>query len=300
VADAIAQHYQPLGPNDACPSAPVSVCVALADKVDTLAGFWAINEKPTGSKDPYALRRAALGVIRLVVENRLRLHLIPIFEEALRLQELDKLEEERKAKEGKSTLSSFRLTVHVNAPGWDRQVDQDALSLLEFLCDRLKVLLRDQGVRHDLITAVMACGGEDDLVRLLSRVEALAGFLASDDGANLLTAYRRAANIVRIEEKKDKRAYQGAVQADSLRQAEEKTLFSHLADASKGAQIALRSEDFTAAMAAMARLRQPVDAFFDEVTVNAEDKTLRENRLQLLGAIGATLAEVADFSKIEG
>src|SRR3546814_1318192 len=144
--------------------------------------------------------------------------------------------------------------------------------LLDFFAERLKVVLRDQGVRRDLIAAVMARGGEDDLVRLLARVEALGSFLASDDGANLLTAYRRAANIVRIEEKKDKRAYAGAVQAEKLSQAEEKTLFSHLSDASKGAQIALGSEDFTAAMAAMARLRQPVDAFFDAVTVNAEDK----------------------------
>ena len=269
VADAIAQHYQPLGPNDNCPSAPVSVCVALADKIDTLVGFWIIGEKPTGSKDPYALRRAALGVIRLVVENRLRLPLAEAF----------------------AAAQAEYAGLSAAAVGDD---------LLDFFGERLKVVLRDQGVRHDLITAVMARGGEDDLVRLLARVEALGAFLASDDGANLLTAYRRAANIVRIEEKKDKQAYQGAVQADSLRQAEEKTLFSHLADASKGAQIALRSEDFTAAMAAMARLRQPVDAFFDEVTVNAEDKALRENRLQLLSAIGATLAEVADFSKIEG
>jgi glycyl-tRNA synthetase beta chain len=269
VAHAIAQHYQPLGPNDACPSAPVSVCVALADKIDTLVGFWMIDEKPTGSKDPYALRRAALGVIRLIVENNLRLPLAEVFAAA------------QAEYAGLST-----------APV--------AGDLLDFLGERLKVVLRDRGVRHDLITAVMARGGEDDLVRLLARVEALGSFLDSDDGANLLVAYRRAANIVRIEEKKDKRAYEGAVEAGSLQQPEEKTLFSHLSDAAKGAQIALGSEDFTAAMAAMARLRQPVDAFFDEVTVNAEDKVLRENRLQLLSAIGATLAEVADFSKIEG
>jgi glycyl-tRNA synthetase beta chain len=269
VADAVAQHYAPLGPNDACPSAPVSICVALADKIDTLVGFWMIDEKPTGSKDPYALRRAALGVIRLIVENNLRLPLAEVFAAA------------QAEYAGLST-----------APV--------AGDLLDFLGERLKVVLRDRGVRHDLITAVMARGGEDDLVRLLARVEALGSFLDSDDGANLLVAYRRAANIVRIEEKKDKRAYEGAVEAGSLQQPEEKTLFSHLSDAAKGAQIALGSEDFTAAMAAMARLRQPVDAFFDEVTVNAEDKVLRENRLQLLSAIGATLAEVADFSKIEG
>ena len=269
VADAVAQHYQPLGPGDACPSAPVSVCVALADKIDTLVGFWMIDEKPTGSKDPYALRRAALGVIRLIVENKLRLPLMKVFAAA---------------------QAEF---AGLSAPDVSAE-------LLDFFGERLKVVLRDQGVRHDLITAVMATGAEDDLVRLLARVEALRSFLDSDDGANLLVAYRRAANIVRIEEKKDKRTYEGAVQAEALNQPEEKTLFSHLGDASQGAQSALNSEDFTAAMAAMARLRQPVDDFFDAVTVNAEDAALRENRLQLLSAIGATLAEVADFSKIEG
>ncbi len=269
VAEAIAEHYQPLGPNDACPSAPVSVCVALADKIDTLVGFWMIDEKPTGSKDPYALRRAALGVIRLIVENTLRLPLTEVF-----------------------AAAQGEYAGLAAAPV--------AEELLDFFGERLKVVLRDQGVRHDLITAVMARGGEDDLVRLLARVEALGSFLDSDDGANLLVAYRRAANIVRIEEKKDKRTYEGGVDSASLAQDEEKTLFSHLSDAAKGAQSALSSEDFTGAMAAMARLRQPVDAFFDEVTVNAEDAALRENRLQLLSAIGATLAEVADFSKIEG
>jgi glycyl-tRNA synthetase beta chain len=269
VAEAIAQHYAPLGPGDACPSAPVSVCVALADKIDTLVGFWMIDEKPTGSKDPYALRRAALGVIRLVVENRLRLPLTEVFAAAQREF---------------AGLSASPV----------------ADDLMDFFAERLKVVLRDQGVRHDLIAAVMARGGEDDLVRLLARVEALRSFLDSDDGANLLVAYRRAANIVRIEEKKDKRAYDGAVDAAGLRQSEEKTLFSHLNDASEGARRALGSEDFTGAMAAMARLRQPVDDFFDEVTVNADDMALRENRLRLLSAIGSTLAEVADFSRIEG
>jgi glycyl-tRNA synthetase beta chain len=269
VADAIAQHYQPLGPGDACPSAPVSVSVALADKIDTLVGFWMIDEKPTGSKDPYALRRAALGVIRLIVENKLRLPLTKVFAAA----------------QGEyAGLSASDISG----------------DLLDFFGERLKVVLRDQGVRHDLISAVMATGAEDDLVRLLARVEALRSFLETDDGSNLLVAYRRAANIVRIEEKKDKCAYAGAVEAAALQQPEEKTLFSHLGDASKGAQFALSSEDFTAAMSAIAQLRQPVDAFFDHVTVNAEAADLRENRLQLLSAIGATLAEVADFSKIEG
>ncbi len=296
VAEAIAEHYAPLGPNDRCPSAPVSVCVALADKIDTLVGFWMIDEKPTGSKDPYALRRAALGIIRLIVENGLRLPLLSIFENAENLMgpalaEVQKRKGEKVIGIGKALKK---------AEGWERQISTVALSLLDFICERLKVVLRDQGVRHDLITAVMAAGAEDDLVRLLARVEALSSFLDSDDGANLLVAYRRAANIVRIEEKKDKRAYNGAVEAAILAQDEEKTLFAQLSDAAEGAQTALKSEDFTGAMAAMARLRQPVDAFFDAVTVNADDAALRQNRLQLLSAIGATLAEVADFSKIEG
>ncbi|MEQ8354367.1 MAG: glycine--tRNA ligase subunit beta [Kiloniellaceae bacterium] len=269
VAAAVAEHYAPLGPNDRCPAAPVSVCVALADKIDTLAGFWLIDEKPTGSKDPYALRRAALGVIRLIVENKLRLPLSQVF---------------ATAHAEYSRLSA----APIDGP------------LLDFFGERLKVVLRDQGVRHDLIAAVMARGGEDDLVRLLARVEALGSFLDSDDGANLLVAYRRAANIVRIEEKKDKRGYDGAVEAGALQQPEEKSLFSRLSTAATGAKTALGSEDFTGAMAAMAQLRQPVDAFFDAVTVNAQDAALRENRLRLLSAIGATLSEVADFSKIEG
>ena len=296
VADAIAQHYQPLGPGDACPSAPVSVCVALADKIDTLVGFWMIDEKPTGSKDPYALRRAALGVIRLIVENKLRLPLVPILEEAENLMGTSLIEVRKR--EGEKDIGHGQTVKKV--AGWDKPISTVTLSLLDFFGERLKVVLRDQGVRHDLITAVMATGAEDDLVRLLARVEALRSFLETDDGSNLLVAYRRAANIVRIEEKKDKRAYVGAVEAAALQQPEEKTLFSHLGDASKGAQFALSSEDFTAAMSAIAQLRQPVDAFFDHVTVNAEAADLRENRLLLLSAIGATLAEVADFSKIEG
>ena len=269
VAEAVAEHYQPLGPNDACPSAPVGVCVALADKIDTLMGFWLIDEKPTGSKDPYALRRAALGVIRLVVENKLRLNLALIFAAA------------------QAEYGGLKA-----APVAD--------DLLAFLADRLKVVLRDQGVRHDLITAVLARGGEDDLVRLLARVEALKSFLDSDDGANLLVAYRRAANIVRIEEKKDKRSYDGQVRADIAVQPEEGQLAELLNEAAGGAKDALVGENFTMAMQTMAQLRQPVDAFFDKVTVNAEDAALRENRLNLLSAIGATLSEVADFSKIEG
>ncbi|MFC4351099.1 glycine--tRNA ligase subunit beta [Fodinicurvata halophila] len=269
VARAVAEHYSPLGPNDACPDEPVSVAVALADKIDTLVGFWTIDEKPTGSKDPYALRRAALGVIRLIVENGLRLPLLEVFKGAA------------EAYTGPET----------------RSVET---SLMEFLAERLKVTLRDRGVRHDLISAVFALGDEDDLVRLLARVEALEAFLNSDDGANLLTAWRRAANIVRIESKKDGRVFEGDVQTARLEESAEANLHEALEKASAEARAALGREDFATAMAAQAALRRPVDAFFDSVTVNAEDRELRENRLNLLARIGLTLGEVADFSQIEG
>ncbi|MEM7172102.1 MAG: glycine--tRNA ligase subunit beta [Pseudomonadota bacterium] len=273
VAAAIAAHYSPLGPGDPCPAAPVSVAVALADKLDTLAGFWAIDEKPTGSKDPFALRRAALGVIRLILENGLRLPLA----EALR-----------------HALEPYRQMGLVE--GLKPLVED----LLQFFADRLKVVLREKGVRHDLISAVFALGDEDDLVRLLARVEALSGFLASDDGANLLVAYGRATNIVRIESKKDRSAFDQAVASSLLAEAEESALFEALEASGGDAALALKAEDFTAAMAAMASLRRPVDAFFDQVMVNSENPDLRANRLRLLSQIGATLSQVADFSKIEG
>ena len=288
VAEAIAEHYSPLGPADACPSAPVSVAVALADKIDTLVGFWAIDEKPTGSKDPYALRRAALGAIRLIVENRLRLPLMPVFAAAARLLE-NRLERGPAAKIAAPAKSA--------APGDPGETLPD---LLAFFADRLRAVLKDKGVRHDLIAAVFALGGEDDLVRLLDRVRALQTFLASDDGSNLLVAYRRAANIVRIEEKKDKVAYDGALDEGRLQQDEEHGLLAALNGVLGEAGPALRSEDYGAAMAALARLRGPVDAFFEGVTVNAADAAVRENRLRLLSRIGATLDRVADFSRIEG
>lgn len=299
VAEAVAEHYAPLGPNDACPSAPVSLCVALADKIDTLVGFWAIDEKPTGSKDPYALRRAALGVIRLIVENELRLPLCPVLEEAEDLVLASRVRTDNEAK-ATDSVSFGHPKVKTTVAGWDEPVSKTVISLLDFFGERLKVVLRDQGVRHDLISAVVAAGAEDDLVRLLARVEALKSFLQTDDGANLLTAFRRAANIVRIESKKDKRSYDGQVRPDIVVQQEEGQLAEYLAEAAGGAREALVGENFTLAMQAMAQLRQPVDAFFDQVTVNAEDAALRENRLNLLSAIGATLSEVADFSKIEG
>ncbi|MCW2248252.1 glycyl-tRNA synthetase beta chain [Azospirillum fermentarium] len=272
VAAAIADHYKPLGPNDTCPTAPVSVAVALADKIDTLAGFFAIDEKPTGSKDPYALRRAALGIIRLILENGLRLPLTALFQASHRLYQVDGLADA-------ATVSK---------------------DLVGFFADRLKVVLRDQGVRHDLIDAVFALGGEDDLVRLLARVQALQAFVGSEDGANLLTAYKRASNIVRIEEKKDGITHDAAPDAALLAQDEEKALSAALDSAAQAAGPLLEREDFAGTMAALAALRGPVDAFFDKVTVNADDAALRVNRLRLLGRIRATLNSVADFSRIEG
>ena len=270
VADAIAEHYSPLGPGDRCPTAPVSVAVALADKLDTLANFFAIDEKPTGSKDPYALRRAALGVIRLILENKLRLRLIPVFQQAIIIG------------------------------GEDHKGGDSGAELLEFFADRLKVALRDQGVRHDLIAAVFALGGEDDLVRLLARVEALGAFLKSEDGANLLTAYRRASNIVRIEEGKDKTRYADAPDPALLKEPAETVLAEKLKLATAESGKALEAEEFAGAMAALARLRVPVDEFFNKVTVNTDNRELRANRLRLLSQIRDTLNRVADFSKIEG
>lgn len=273
VADAIAEHYSPLGPSDRVPSAPVAVCAALADKIDSLVGFFAIDEKPTGSKDPFALRRAALGVIRLVVENGLRIPLFNFFQFAHAQYKPGQLAGEAKAV---------------------------ANDLLDFFADRLKVHLKEKGTRHDLVNAVFALGDEDDLVRLLARVAALADFLQTDDGANLLVAYRRAANIVKIEEKKDATTYGGPADEAALQAAEEKALYQALAEVRASAAQALKGERFAEAMAALARLRRPVDAFFDKVTVNAEDAALRSNRLKLLAEIGAAMGEVADFSKVEG
>jgi len=272
VARAIAEHYSPLGPSDTCPTAPPSVAVALADKIDTLVGFFAIDEKPTGSKDPYALRRTALGIIRLILENRLRLPLLKAFD-----------------------LASL------SAPAAQRADWRGtAGALLDFFADRLTVTLRGKGVRHDLIAAVFAVGGEDDLVRLLARVAALETFLKTSDGANLLIAYRRAANIVRIEEKRDGRSYNEEIQPAALRQEEERELYRALGAVSATSRTAIGTEDFRGAMTALASLREAVDSFFDKVTVNAEDRELRANRLRLLGRIRVTLDRVADFSKIEG
>jgi len=252
VADAARDHYKPVGPSDAVPTDKVAIAVALADKLDALAGFFAAGEKPTGSGDPFALRRAALGVIRILLENKLRL---PLKGEA---------------------------------------------DLLSFFADRLKVALKEKGVRHDLIDAVFSLGGEGDLVRLVARVEALQSFLKTDDGTNLLAGYKRAANILKAEEKKDGKAFTSEVLENHLSEPAEKNLFAALNAARVAIAPLLEKEQFAAAMEQMAGLRVPVDAFFDAVKVNADDKAVRENRLNLLASLRATLHQVADFSRIEG
>ena len=252
IADAVRDHYKPVGPSDAVPAGKVSIAVAIADKMDALTGFFAAGEKPTGSGDPFALRRAALGVIRIVLENKIR------------------------------------LPLSVSA------------ELLSFFADRLKVALKEKGIRHDLIDAVFSLGNEDDLVRLVARVEALQSFLKTEDGTNLLAGYKRAANILKIEEKKDGKAYEGTPKIALLKEPEEKALAEALAAANRKIAEALSAEDFAGAMTVMASLRKPVDAFFDKVKVNADDKAVRENRLLLLASLRTALHQVADFSKIEG
>jgi len=269
VADAIAAHYKPLGASDDVPREPVAIAVALADKLDMLVGFWAIDEKPTGSKDPYALRRAALGVIRIVLENDLRLR-----------------------------LKEYLLT-HQATAKFDPAVHNLADRLLSFFADRLKVHLRDQGARHDLVDAVFALGG-DDLLIIVRRVEALGRFLDTEDGEHLLIGAARAINILRIEEKKDSRTYDESPDPTLFKRPEEKALAKAVDAVEKGSAAAITREDFEAAMAEMAKLRTPVDEFFDHVTVNATDPGLRANRLRLLNRIRATTLTVADFSKIEG
>jgi glycyl-tRNA synthetase beta chain len=275
VAHAIEDHYRPKGPDDLVPADPVSVAVALADKIDMLTGFWTIDEKPTGSKDPFALRRAALGVIRIVLDNRLPLSLRGVAEWHSR--------------------NAFGKEYAVVAIKID--------DLMNFFEDRLVVQLRDQKKRHDLVNAVLdnssLLSGEL-LIRIVNRVEALGKFLDTDDGKNLLVGYRRAANILRDEEKKDKRRYDGAPDPAHYQLPEEKALAVAIDAAKAEASKAVAAEDFAAAMRAMAKLRPHVDAFFDKVTVNVDDKPLRENRLRLLNEIRAATRAVADFSKIEG
>ncbi|MDH2343743.1 glycine--tRNA ligase subunit beta [Bradyrhizobium sp. SSUT77] len=278
VAFAIEQHYQPKGPDDFVPQLPVSVAVALADKIDILVSFWAIDEKPTGSKDPYALRRAALGVIRLLIDNGIRLSLVELID-----QHYD------------TVVRS--IAEHSKSAGKTFWGGKGKIDLLDFFTDRLKVQLREQGARHDLVDAVV--GGQDDLLMIVRRVEALGKFLESDDGKNLLAGIKRASNILGIEEKKDKRTFEGAPDAALYSLGEEKALAKAIGEVAAEASAAVAKEDFAAAMSAMAKLRPPVDAFFDKVRVNDDDAKVRENRLKLLNEIRSATRAVADFSKIQ-
>jgi glycyl-tRNA synthetase beta chain len=288
VADAVRDHYKPMGPSDDVPTKPVSIAVALADKLDSLVGFFAVGERPTGSGDPFALRRAALGAIRILITNNIRLPLVGAVEFAFS-QILSHVSDE--------VVTEIRL-IETNQKLTRALATVKTLSIDVFLIDRLKVTLREQGIRHDLIDAVFALGDEDDLVRLVRRVEALQDFLKTDDGANLLTGYKRAANILRIEEKKDGKDYRGV--PDGLVEQDENELQAALVRAKTEAAKGLAAEDFAEAMRALAALRDPVDRFFDKVIVNADDKSLRENRLKLLSQIVETAHHVADFSKVEG
>jgi glycyl-tRNA synthetase beta chain len=317
VADAIGEHYKPQGPNDRIPTAPVSIAVALADKLDTLVGFWTIDEKPTGSKDPYALRRAALGVIRIVLENGLRLPLTAPMNAAVWAVMLDMVfarEDEAgavvhsldkrgfpKGPELSEVVGAYEHSRRKTSAPDDARIHATTAGLLAFFADRLKVYLRDKGARHDLIDAVFALPGQDDLMIIVRRVEALGLFLDSEDGRNLLAGYRRAANILRAEEKRDGAgAFASAHDPALLALPAEKDLADMLAAAGAAARERAGREDFEGAMRALATLRPPVDAFFLDVTVNADDPDLRRNRLRLLNELREAMHAVADFSKVAG
>ncbi len=317
VADAIEEHYKPQGPNDRIPTAPVSIAVALADKLDTLASFWAIDEKPTGSKDPYALRRAALGVIRIVLENGIRLPLTGPLSAAIWgvLLDIEFAREDQagsvvqsleqrgfpKGPELEEVVGAFSRAGRRSPAPDDARLRETNASLLAFFADRLKVYLRDKGARHDLIDAVFALPGQDDLLMIVWRVEALGRLLDIEDGKNLLAGYRRAANILRAEERHDGAgAFARAHDPAGLVLPAEKDLADVLAAAGAAARERVGREDFEGAMRALAALRAPVDAFFLDVTVNADDPALRLNRLRLLGELRDAMHAVADFSKVAG
>ena len=300
VSRAIAEHYSPQGPEDKCPDSPVSIIVALADKIDTLICFFGIGEKPTGSRDPYGLRRAALGVIRLILENEVRIPISQVFQIAFRNMDWGVDQDDPTGDGWANNRGGATATRHTAKAVADRAKIVSG-ELLTFFADRLKAYLRAKGVRHDLISAVFALGDDDDLVRLLARVDALQNFLSNEDGEHLLTAYRRAANIVRIEEKRDGKSYSGKnIDPKLLHEPAEIHVTERLTEVSELAGAALKQEEFGAAMSALATLRNPVDDFFDNVTVNCDEPKLRRNRLSLLASIRATLDRVADFSKIEG
>ena len=318
VAAACEEHYKPQGPTDRVPAAPVSVAVALADKLDTLLGFWAIEEKPTGSKDPYALRRAALGIIRMVLENGLRLNLAGPLMQKHALALLIQLKGAELAAVGaapEAAALAGLMTADERDAVARRMVDADAdateaallgrmgevvSDLLGFFADRLKGYLRENGARHDLVDAVFALPGQDDLFLLVQRMTALARFLETQDGKTLLAGYRRAVNILHIEEKKDGRRFAGPADATLLKEPAEERLAAAIENIKARVAAAVAGEDFETAMSALADLRAPVDAFFEAVTVNAPDPALRENRLRLLDEIRAATRGIADFDRIEG
>lgn len=319
VAAACEEHYKPQGPNDRVPSDPVSIAVALADKIDTLVGFWAIDEKPTGSKDPYALRRATLGVIRIVRDNSLKIPLsklvalilarsaVAAHMRSIRLQKTQR-DLLRALGVSNDTVNSIdeEIARQLSIDRAQQLIDETAPKALEirdellgFFVDRLKILLRDEGARFDHVDAAFSLGGYDDLLLIVRRVEALGKFLDTDDGKNLLAGTKRASNILAIEEKKDKRSFDGAPDPSLYKLDEEKALAAAIDDVKREASASVANEDFAAAMSAIAKLRPAVDAFFEKVKVNDDDAKIRENRLKLLNEIRAATRTVADFSKIQ-
>jgi glycyl-tRNA synthetase beta chain len=317
VCAAIEEHYKPLGPSDAVPTSPISIAVALADKLDMLIGFWAINEKPTGSKDPYALRRTALGLIRHILENNIRLAIAVIIQlgfarvqtkiESLNLENLESIPFGR-AKEinaGLETsdkrLASYEAKIDkslsvVKSGSWESF--PETLSLLNFLYDRLRIQLREQGARHDVIEAILTLPEQYDLLITVRRIEALNAFLKTENGAALQAGVIRALSILKIEEKKDKRSYDGKIDEKKFNESQEKALAKATDEAQRTVLKALKSEDFKAAMKAIAVLRAPIDVFFEKVMVNEE--ICRENRLQLLAKLRSVTMQIADFTKLEG
>lgn len=302
VAEAIAAHYRPAGAGDAVPTEPVAIAVALADKIDQLVGFFAVGEKPTGSGDPFALRRAALGIIRIIRENGLRLALIECFDRAWykvsgdvaqnNLDEARALLDVAREEGIEASLDATRPFELLSQLGTAKQ-------LLDFLAERLRVQLRGEGARHDVVAAVFGATPDDDLNRLLARADAVRGFVESEAGANLLAAHRRAINILRIEEKRDGHAFDTGYEAHLLKLPEEAALAAALEEAGNRIRLDIEAEDFERAMEAMAGLRAPVDAFFEKVIVNDPAPELRRNRLRLLARLRAAMDAVADFSKIE-
>jgi glycyl-tRNA synthetase beta chain len=303
VALAAQEHYSPLGPSDDVPTAPVSVAVALAEKIDKLTGFWAIGEKPTGSKDPFALRRAALGVIRLVLENGQAIRLSSVIGSRTPEQVRGSTKAIANALEDKAEHDGTRVMRTSEVFLNDDQVEDakvKALDLLAFFHDRLKVYLKDEGISHDVIDASLAMPGNDDLLLLVNRAKALAAFLKTDDGVNLIQGFKRANNILSQAEDKDGVEYSFGAEVKFADTDEEKALFKALDAADAKIAPAMAAEDFGAAMSAMADLRAPIDAFFNTVQINAESAVLRRNRLNLLHRIRTICLSVADLRKLEG